>query len=228
MKLAAAGAWERANHDLIVARVEDDVLELDAPEHDPALEGDVGAVVATATATTGPTGGAAVAERAESVHSASSMSEIDFSEEDMLTESSESSATEDDDDADSIVSETDSPRRIIVINPPVASAVEANAIVGDDNSAEADANAEIEIIENRHDDSIPWEEYHAPPPEDDGDDGGDDNGGDGGDVDEFDGLDLRIVERARLRFASNLAGRLRTFEETGVVEALTVQMLVCG
>lgn len=225
MKLAAAGAWDRANHDLIVARVEDDVLELDAPEHDAALE--IGAPnerIVVATAVSEPTGGAVVVERAESVSSASSMSEIDFSEEDMVTES-ESSATEDDDgDADSTVSETDPPRKVIVIKPPVASAVDTGAIAGVDNSAEADANAEVEIIENRHDESIPWEDYRAPLPED----GGDDDGGDDEVVDEFEGLDLRPVELARLRFASNLAGRLRTFGETGVVEAMTVQMLVCG
>ena len=229
MKLAAAGAWDRANRDLIVARVEDDVLELDAPEHDAALE--IGAPndrIVVATAASEPTGGAVVVDRAESVSSASSMSEIDFSEEDMVTESESSATEDDDDDADLIVSETDSPRKVIVIKPPVASAVDTDAIVGDDNSAEADANAEVEIIENRHDESIPWEDYRAPPPEDGDDDGGGDDDGDGEVVDEFDGLDLRPVELARLRFASNLAGRLRTFGETGVVEAMTVQMLVCG
>lgn len=239
MTLATSGAWARANHDLVVARVEDDVLEISAPA-DAAL--DVGGVVVGdgpggivgGGPIDGP-GAAVVEEESDMTSSDSEMSHISCSTTSDGEGGSEGSGNGGEgvgDDSDSIVSETDSPRRIVRIGPLGNSGptVVPDAIVGDDQSAEADANAEVEVIENRHDDSIPWEDYYAPAPDGGDDSGGSDDGdgGDGDDDDGGDGLNLRPVERAQLRFETNLAGRLQTFAETGTADTMLVQMLTHG
>lgn len=226
MTMAQAQALDRANLDLVVARVEDDVLEIDAPAVDVALG--VGEAVG---------GDNVVADNpavddggADGPSGTSSSSEVEVSEdESILTDdSSEVSlpSTSSDDDNDSIISEPGSPRRTVT-NTAIAPVV-ANAIVGDDHSAEADANAEVESIENRLNESVPWENYYAPAPDGGDDDGDDDGGDDGNGAGDDDELDLRPEEREQLRFDTNLAVRLRTFEETQTVDPMLVQMLTHG
>ena len=240
--MAATGAWNRANMDLVVARVEDDILEINAPE-DLALEAR-------------PAGDAADEDDAVAAvvdGNDQNASDIDISETDSIfTDDGEStdstishistdpSTDNDDDDRDSIDSGEHSPNTAVkkpidapkvskgdeeVVTgdhcdalPPASVATGltrtvVNAIVDDDQSAEADANAEIEPIENRLNESIPWEEYEVPQQVDDGDEGE---------------TTLRPSERAQLLFETNLMGRLQTFEETGVVEPMLVQMLTHG
>ena len=230
MTLAAAGAWDRANLDLVVARVEDDILELEAPATDAVLGiGDEAAVDGDAGANGAANQEVIVDEESDSEVSLPSdtdsetMSHISCS---TTSDSNAGSDVRDGSDTDSIVSEPGSPRRIVNIGPPGTMKVVTGAIAGDDQSAEADANAEVGVIENRHDDTVPWEDYYAPAP-DGGDD--DDDGDDGGDGDDDEGdLDLRPIERAQLRFDTNLAGRLQTFAETRVADKMLVQMLTHG
>ena len=223
LTLAANGAWNRANMDLVVARVEDDILEIDAPPVDNDLgvgvnEADAIAAVVDGGDQSGGSGGSETA------------SEIDVSEVDsILTDdgdvtdstmshiSTDPSTEDDDDDDDSIISgehEAGLPAKAAATG---LTRTIVNAIVDDDQSAEADANAEVEIIENRLDESVPWEEYKAPASDDDDDDDGDK-------VEST----LRPVERAQLLFETNLMGRLRTFDETGVAEPLLIQGLSHG
>ena len=233
MTLAQAGALDRANLDLVVARVEDDELEIDAPAVDADLgvgEADEGVADAVAAIVDGGDVGDQSVGSGQSDESGTT-EEIAVSEEDSILTDDDSSevslpSTSTDDDNDSIISETNSPRRIINIGK--APTVVTDAIVGDDQSAEADANAEVEVIENRLNDTVPWEEYHAPPPDGGDDDDGGDGGDDGDDEDDDGDLDLRPEEREQLRFETNLAVRLQTFEETQVVENQLVQMLTHG
>lgn len=138
-----------------------------------------------------------------------------------------------DDDTDSIDSdhEGNAPRRLVTVVVPSNSDTRTvtNAIVGDDGSAEADANAVPEVgpAENRLDESIPWEDYVAPAP-DGGDDDGDDGDDDGDDEDEDELAALGPVDRARLRFQRSLEDKLRGFEASGVAEPLLIQQLTHG
>ena len=227
--MAATGAWNRANMDLVVARVEEDVLELNAPVVDNAL-----GVGAEAAGNDGD-GGEGVEGDGDDASNASggssrTASEIDVSEADsILTDDGESSdstishistdpSTDNDDvkddDNDSIISEPSSSPRIVKVG--VTRKV-VDAIV-DDQSAEADANAEVESIDNRANESVAWEEYETPAR----------NDGDEGDDEEDAGVSLRPSEREQLRFDTNLMGRLRTFGETGVADPMLIQMLTHG
>ena len=225
--MAANGAWNRANMDLVVARVEDDVLEVNAPSVDNAL----GVGGNGGNGGNDGNGGGSDGESGSNASGGSeTASEIEVSEDDsILTDdgegsdssmshiSTDPSTDEDgakDDDNDSIVSEPSSSPKVVRVG---ITRTVINAIVDDDQSAEADANARVEIVENRLDESVAWEEYETPAPVVDAV------------VDEAEVENaLRPYERAQLLFDTNLVGRLRTFEETGVVEPLLVQMLTHG
>ena len=214
--------------DLVVARVEDDVLEVNAPMVDEVLGvGEDGGDDGDGNGGDDDAASNASGDGGESGNN----SEVDVSEADsILTDDGESTdstishistdpSTDDDDvkddDNDSIISEPDGPPKIVKIGPVV------NAIV-DDNSAEADANAEVEVVENRLNESVAWEDYTAPTGNE-GDDEGDANGDAGGDE-----VQLRPYEHEQLRFETNLLGRIVAFEETGVSEPLLEQMLTHG
>ena len=223
-----------------VGVVEEDLLELNAPVNDADLGlGRDGAGGGNApNDVVAPADEVAVVEEVDDTDG-SGESDIDVSDaSSILSEEASSSevslpSTSDDDDTDSIVSNDDEPRKIVTVTLPSDSdtRVVTNAIVGDDQSAEADANAVPDggSAENRLDESIPWEEYVAPGH---GDDGGDDDGDDGddgdGDEDVDDGLDLGPVDRARLLFRNDLALRMEAYRSTGVADTLMVQMLTHG
>ena len=237
MTKASVGALAMANQELVVAHVgatatEADLLEVNAPpggiDGDP--EGDhVDAVDGGANDNGDPVAVEAAADPAEIA-----VSEVSS----ILSEDGESSSEQSlpsttDDDTDSIDSdhEGNAPRRLVTVVVPSDSdaRVVTNAIVGDENSAEADANAvpEVGTVENRLDESVPWEDYVAPAPDggDDDDDGGDDDGDDD-DGDDFAGLGP--VDRARLRFQRSLEVKLRGFQSSGVAEPLLIQQLTHG
>lgn len=239
MTKATIEAEDLANQDLVVAHVgvvEEDLLELDAPV-DNALGGDEGNVGAGNEEPAGEGEPDEAGDAAESggsdidVSDASSIlsDEASSSSEMSLPSTSEEDTTEDDDN-DSIVSTDNEPRRIVTVTVPANASTRevTNAIVGDDQSAEADANAVPEgaAVENRLNESIPWEQYVVPD-NGDGDDGGDD--GDDGDGDDGDDdLDLGPVDRARLLFRRDLEIRLEAYRTTGVADSLMVQMLTHG
>ena len=238
-----------ATQELVVAHVgavEEDLLELNAPANDPDLdaervvEGDDGGNNGGNDGG-GAASGTGAPAAVDGGTGESDASDIDVSDASSILSDEASSSevslpsTTDDDDTDSIISNDGDPRRIVTVTVSTDSGTRevANAIVGDDQSAEADANAvpEVGSAENRLDESIPWEEYVVP----DRDGGGDDDGGDDGDGDDDgddedadNGLDLGPVDRARMLFRNDLALRLEAYRASGVADALMVQMLTHG
>lgn len=236
MTKASLNAVAVANLDLVVAHVgatESDVMELNAPvgafdaadndgvdDHDGGRGGDDGV----------PEQLDAVGDVSATDVAVSETSSILSEEAGSSSEQSLPSTTDDDTDSIDSDHEGTASRRVVTIGVSTSSQsnTTADAIVGGDDGAEADANAVPEVgpVENRLNESVPWEDYVAPAPDgDDGDDGGDDDGDDDDD-DDFAGLGP--VDRARLHFRRSLESKLHGFRATGVAEPLLIQQLTHG